>query len=392
MSWNETGQKPNKSGEDAPPDLEDMLKKLFGFKRKAPGQQHPSGDGQKIPDTWGRWLVVGLVVIGLLWALSGLYIVKPAEEAAILRFGKYLTTTGEGPHWAPRFIDTVIKRNVDQQQSITVSGSMLTSGENLVDVQFVVQYRINNLRDYLFNTVAPDLSLQQILDSAVRQVVGTSILEDIITIKRAAISEEVKAITEKLVQQYQLGIEVMDVKMLSATVPAQVKDAFYDVIKAREDNKRFQNEAETYANSILPIAKGKAQRYLQEADAYRQQQILQAKGAVAGFEAILPQYEQAQEVTATRLYFNTMSDVLSHSKVVLVDNGDKGGNMFYLPLDQLMKTAKAGSQQGMSSFNEGGADNISSSTSAMGGSDSTTASTNAASNAYYRQFLEGRQQ
>lgn len=350
MAWKDANNS-NKQGDqnqkpDGPPDLDELLKKLFGFKKKSTaskdgyqshGSQDPSsGEAFKNPFSL-KWLGFIVIVFAVIWALSGIYVVQPAEQAAVLRFGKFVKVDQAGMHWYPRFIDTVTVLNVDQQKAMQLSASMLTSGENVVDVTFTVQYKIGNLQDYLFNVIRPDYSLKEILESAVRQAVGTSVLENILTTGRSELTGRVKDIVNNLVSRYQLGIEIVDVKMLSATPPSQVKEAFDDVIKAREDNQRFQNQAETYSNSVIPIAKGKGQRQLQQAKAYEQQQILLAQGAIAKFNALLPQYQAAQSVTATRLYFDTMSNVLSHSKLVLVDSGDKSGNMFYLPLDKFTR-------------------------------------------------------
>ena len=338
---------PGKPKSDGPPDLEALLKKLFRFGGKRPTLKSitPASDApKKNPLTgfsWG-WVYAGVAVAVGVWGLSGIYVVQPAQEGALLTFGRYVKTVGPGMHWYPRLIDRVVVQNVDQQQAISLSASMLTRGENIVQVEFSVQYKIGNLQDYLFNVENPNYSLKEILESAVRQTMGTSNLEDILTTGRAAATAKVEETMQQLVSKYQLGLQIVDVKMLAAAPPTEVKAAFDDVIKAREDNQRFQNEAETYANSIVPIAQGKAARVLQQARAYQQQQIYVAQGAVAKFDALLPIYESQKQITQTRLYFDTMTAVLSHTRVAVIDSGNKGGSMFYVPLNNIMSNTAAG--------------------------------------------------
>lgn len=326
--------------QDGPPDLDEMFKKMVGgFKKKAApkqvngGNSGNSGSGTSLPKG-GFWGMVGLAVLVLviIWALSGIYIVQPAEQGVVLRFGKYQTTVGPGAHWYPRFIDSKYVVNTDAVRSLQLNELMLTSGENIVSVQFAVQYRIGSLKDYLFNVLSPEDSLRQIIDSAVREVIGTSKLDDILTTGRQKITQEVQVQIEALVKKYQNGIQIVDVKMQPAQAPEQVKAAFDDVIKAREDNQRLQNEADSYANKVVPVAEGRAKRILQQANAYKQTVIYQAQGAVAQFDALLPKYQMAPRVTKERMYIDAMQNVLAHSKVVLVDTGNNSHNLLYLPV------------------------------------------------------------
>lgn len=327
------GKQDNNSG---PPEMDKVFKKLFSiFSGKSSGAKKKStGSSGKASSTKGLGWLVALVILVLvvIWAISGFFIVQPAERAVVLRFGKYLETLQPGPHWIPRFIDSRQVVNVDQVMTMNLSDTMLTQKENIVDVNFAIQYRISNIKNYLFNVINPQNSLKQIVDSAVRQVIGTSTLDNILTVGRAKIASRVQQQIEKLSEKYQLGLEVTDVAMQPAKAPEQVKEAFDDVIKAREDNQRIQNEADAYANSIIPVAEGKASRILQQAAAYQKQVIYQAKGQVANFDALLPIYQKYPKVTASRMYLDTMQQVLSHSQVTVVDTGNKGSSLFYIPV------------------------------------------------------------
>ena len=232
--------------QDGPPDLDEMFKKMVGGIRKKTGPKGANaeggGSGASV-SKGGFWGIVGLIVLILLviWALSGIYIVQPAEQGVVLRFGKYQSTVGPGAHWYPRFIDSKYVVNTDAVRSLELNELMLTSEENIVSVQFAVQYRIGDLKNYLFNLINPEDSLRQIIDSAVREVIGTSKLDDILTIGRQKITQEIQVQINNLVKKYQNGIQIVDVKMQPAQAPEQVKAAFDDVIKAREDNQRLQN-------------------------------------------------------------------------------------------------------------------------------------------------------
>jgi membrane protease subunit HflK len=332
-----------------PPDLEEIFKRFIRPKsgKSSTNKEEPasgggnSGGGDQNRDPWGRkkapelspralvkimgWVLLAIVV---LWIFSGFFIVKPAERAAILRFGQYIETVGPGPHWVPAGIETVNKLNVDQVSSVQLNALMLTQEENIVSVQFVAQFKINDLEDYLFNVDNPVDTLGQSLDSAVRQVIGHSVLNDILTTGRAAIADKVRLQLQALMDQYKTGIEVVDVTMQPASAPEPVKDAFDDVIKAREDKVRSSNEAMGYANQVIPVAKGQANQMIQLAKAGASQSVNNAKAEVAGFEALLPQYLSSPLVTQTRLYFETLEKVLSTNQVIVAS--DSGKNMIYL--------------------------------------------------------------
>ena len=219
---------------------------------------------------------------------------------------------------------------------------MLTKDENLVSVSLVVQYRINDLEAYLFNVTDPLESLHQATSSALRQVVGTTTLDEIITEGREAWGTNVQDSLIKILDNYKTGIVIVNVSPQPARAPENVQDAFDDAIKAQEDEKRFKEQAYAYKARVVPIAQGNAKRIMEEAQAYAQQVVLAAQGEVAGFLALLPQYEQAPKVTAQRMYIDTMQQVLSRSTKVLVDA--KAGNLLYLPLGELMRSVGNSSQ------------------------------------------------
>lgn len=327
---NPWGKKPDKQG---PPDLEKAIKSFIGRKR---GKKNIGNNGSSggTPSDFNfpefKWLISFFIIIAVvIWGLSGIYIVKPPEEAAVLRFGKYIDTVQPGMHWYPRFIDSITKVNVDTVDTVTLDKEMLTSKENIVHVSFAVQYHVGDIKDYLFNTTDPKHLLSQALDSSVRQVIGQSQLQDILTTNRKQITDKVETELTSLLDKYKAGIKINEVLMQPARPPEAVKDAFDDVIKAREDREKLQNEATSYANRIVPIAKGQAKRVLDEADAYKQGLILQAQGNIAQFNELLPIYEKSPKVVETQIYFDTLQKVFSNNKVFLVE-GDGNNNLFYM--------------------------------------------------------------
>lgn len=335
MGWNEPEKgKDPWGGKDQPPDLDEALKRfqerlkkaLFGGSGQDGGAAPKQGNG-------GLLAVMVVLILFILWALSGIFIVDPAEQAVILRFGKYVETVGPGPHWIPRIISTKIVQNVERISHYSYSAQMLTKDENLVSVSLVVQYRIGDLEDYLFNVADPQESLQQTTSSALRQVVGKTTLNQIITEGREAWGIDVQDVLVKTLKKYNTGIVIVTVSPQPARAPESVQDAFDDAIKAREDEKRFQGQALAYQARVVPIAEGNAKRILAEAKADAEQSVLRAKGEVAEFLALLPQYTQAPIVTSERMYLETMQRVLTRSTKVIVDS--KAGNLLYLPLDKL---------------------------------------------------------
>ncbi len=336
MAWNEPGSGGKKDPWDngsGPPDLEALLKKF----RSRLGGGGPrggggSGSGGGVPKG-----VIGLVaaVAGVIWLLSGFYIVQPAERGVVLQFGSYLTTVGEGPHWrVPWPIQTVEKVNVDGIRNVTDQQSMLTQDENIVSVDLAVQYRVSSAEDFLFRTRDPDMTLRHALKSAVREVVGKSTMDFILTAGREEVAQRTETLLQETLDSYRTGLIVNEVNIKDAQPPEPVQGAFADAIKAREDEQRLINEAEAYANSIVPKARGEAARMVAEAKAYETRVVQQANGEASRFTQVLKEYELAPDVTRQRLYLDTMDAVLSSTNKVLLDV-DSSNPLLYLPIDQL---------------------------------------------------------
>ncbi|MBI5447316.1 MAG: FtsH protease activity modulator HflK [Gammaproteobacteria bacterium] len=340
MTWNEPGKNEKKDpwtgkprGGDTPPDLEALLKKNLEklasfFKKEAPGTALP-------PHTPPHWMFHS-VWLGalLLWVLSGFFIVNAASVGVILRFGQYHSTVDPGLHWIPRFIDTANIINEQKINSYFYEAQMLTKDENIVSIAIAVQYRIGDAKDYLFKVVNPQESLQQATASALRQVIGHTNLDDVLTSGREKIRQQVNELLSSILRSYQTGLLITDVTVQPAKAPDEVKEAFDDAIKAQEDEQRIINQAQTYAMQVEPIAKGQAQRLLTDAQAYKQQAVLHAQSETAPFLALLPHYQHAPNLVKTRLYYDAMESVLSNSSKIFLDTAP-GNQMIYLPLDKL---------------------------------------------------------
>ena len=351
MAWNEPGNgnkdkdpwgnRNNQGG--GPPDLEDMLKKLW--KQVSSGGNKSGGSGGtpiKSPMSKSG-LYVMLIVAVFAYIVTGFYTINEKERGVVLRFGAYNETVGSGWHWRPRFVDDYIKVDISSIERTSVDGIMLTKDENIVIVKLGVQYRIENPEAYLFNVTSPEDTITQAAESALREVVGNAIMDDIITTGREAIKRNTHEILEKTMEPYKTGLVVTEVTLQDAEPPTQVKAAFQDAIKAREDEEKFINTAQSYENQVVPVAEGAAARMLEVAKAYEQSAIAKAKGDVAKFEKLLPEYLAAPEVTRQRLYLETMERVYSRVNKVLIDV-DGGNNMMYLPLDQLIKNNRNSSE------------------------------------------------
>ncbi|QKT04698.1 FtsH protease activity modulator HflK [Ectothiorhodospiraceae bacterium 2226] len=350
MAWNEPGsggKDPwggrNSGSNQGPPDLDEMIKKLqsrvsgmFG------GRGGSGGGGGASPMGIGLIFVVAIVI----WALSGIYIVDEGKRGVVLMFGAYHTTTLPGPHWHPRFIQSVEVVDIEQVRGVELGMRaderlMLTQDENIVDIRFVVQYRVNDAHNYLFNVRDPDGTLRQAMESAVREIVGKSTLDFVITGGRTQVAMQTHELMQQILDNYQAGLEVTSVNMQDAQPPEQVQEAFADAVRAREDEERLKNEAEAYANDIIPRARGQAARILEEADGYRARMIAEAEGQSSRFSQVLAEYQRAPDVTRERLYIETIESVFSSTNKVLVDV--KGANnMMFLPLDRVMQQAAAG--------------------------------------------------
>lgn len=361
MAWNEPGNNnndndpwKNRGKDQGPPDLDELFKDLGNRFNGLFGGNKPGNQGGKPQSAFGLGLIA--VVAAVIWALSGIYTIKEAENGVVLTFGKYSGVQEPGIQWKATFAQKVIPVNIQTVRSLPASGFMLTEDENVVRVEMEVQYRVIDPEKYLFSTPNPDQSLRQATDSALRYVVGHSKMDDVLTSGREEVRRRTWEELEEVIAPYNLGVSIVDVNFKDARPPEEVKDAFDDAIAAQEDEIRYVNEARAYASEVEPIARGNVNRMIQEATAYKQGKILASEGQIAKFEQLLPEYLAAPEVTRQRLYLETMEQVFSNTSKVLVDS-EGNGNMMYLPLDKLMQSqggvAPKQQQRSTNTFNTG---------------------------------------
>ncbi|EED30684.1 HflK protein [gamma proteobacterium NOR5-3] len=337
MSWNEPGggnnsRDPWGGGNQGPPDLDEALKKLqqrlgglFGGSKGGGG----GGSGAS-----ASFFIVLLFGAALVWALMGLYQIDEQERAVVLRFGKYHSTARPGLQWNPPLIDDVILVNITKVRAASFREIMLTQDENIVEVRMSVQYVIDDVKDYVLQVRDPENSLQQAAKSALRHVVGGMTMDLVLTEGRTRIATEVDERLQDYLTSYTTGIRLSAVNVDDSKPPSQVQAAFDDVIKAREDEERVKNEAQSYANGIVPEARGQAQRQIEEASAYREQVIANAEGEADRFKNLLAEYRKAPVVTRERLYLDAVQNVLTNTSKIMVDV-EGGNNVMYLPLDKL---------------------------------------------------------
>ncbi|MEA3161305.1 MAG: modulator of FtsH protease HflK [Gammaproteobacteria bacterium] len=340
MAWNEPGgekRNPWNRPQQAQNDLDDVLRNfqrrlsaLFGRGGSGGGL----GGGQASPG-FGRGLGSILVLIAAVWIGSGVYRVDAQERAVILRFGKYMQTTGPGYNWhLPWPIESKRIVNVSQQFSVTDDARMLTADTNLVEVKSAVQYTKPDPRKYLFEVNNVEETLVQVSESAMREAVGQAALDKALAFD-PSITDRAKLLLQRTLDNYDMGVYIISVKLGDVIVPDPVQDAQRDAIKADKDRQRYQQDAETYRNDVVPRARGQAAKNLLDAEAYRLQVLALAQGETSRFDQVLSQYEHAPAVTRERMYLETMENVYRNSRKVIVDV--KGGNsMFYLPLEKLI--------------------------------------------------------
>jgi modulator of FtsH protease HflK len=351
MPWNEpggnnsggkrnpwgSGQKP----EDGPPDLDEVVRNLQRRLSSLFGGSGRGGSGGS-GTAGGRGFGIGTIALVLLaiWAFTGLYQVDAAERGIVLRFGKHVQTTQPGLRWhLPWPIETKQIVNIQTIASFTEQTRMLTADENLVDINLEVQYRRPTPLDYSFNVYEPDKTLEEVSESAIREVIGRSKLDDVLESGRQEIVARTKELIQRTLDSYKIGIEVTTVNLQDVKVPNEVAPAQADAIKAREDRDRLSLEAQAYANDLIPRARGQAVRRVQDAQAYRAQKVAEAEGDTQRFLQLLKEYERAPAVTRERLYLETQEVVLRQSKKVIIDT-QGNGNLLYLPLDRLLEQAR----------------------------------------------------
>jgi membrane protease subunit HflK len=360
MSWNQPGPGGNdpwgqKGGRSGPPDLDEIVKNvqktLRGF--FGGGKGGGSGGGGAFPGAAG--IIAIAIVAVVVWLFMGFYVVDEGTRGVVLRFGKYQATTMPGLQWhIPWPVEQVNPVNIqnvntveigyrsagqDQEQSVPREALMLTKDENIVDVKLAIQYDIKNPEDLVFHVVDPDHTqavVRGATESALREVVGTNNMDFVLTEGRATIVAKTKELLQKILDRYLTGINIIAVEMQDAQPPAEVKPAFDDAVKAREDQARIINEAEAYRNDVLPRARGQAAREIQDAEGYKGATIADAQGEASRFDQILKEYEKAPAVTRERMYLEKMEKVLTNSSKIMIDQ-KSGNNVIYLPLDQLLR-------------------------------------------------------
>ena len=332
MAWNEPngnkdpwGRKSNTSSEldNALNDLNKYFKNLLG------GTSGGSNSNKKNSS------IIGAVIL-TIYLLSGIYIVNDGERGVVLQFGEFSNITMPGPHWIPRIIQKAEIVDVSKIRSIQQKAQMLTEDENIVSVNFAIQYDIKDASDYIFNLRDPDETLSAAGESSIREVLGKNKMDFVITEGRETIASDTKILLQSVLDSYGAGINVQTVNILEAQPPEQVQDAFSDAIRAREDEQRYINEAEAYRNEIIPLARGKAVQIIEEAKAYRVKLIKSAEGEALRFSKLYKEYKKSPEVTRERLYIESVESVLGSSTKVMIDI-DGGNNLLYLPLDKILE-------------------------------------------------------
>jgi len=340
MAWNEPGgdgkQRDPWGGDDGPPDLDEAFRK---FREKLGGAFGGGGGSGEAPFNAG---VIGLLALiaASIWFYFGVHIIDEQERAVVLRFGRFHEILDPGFNWNPAFVDTVTPVNVTKERQYISRGLMLTQDENIVELPITVQYNIGDVKSFVLNVREPEFSLRQATDSALRHVVGSTKLDQVLSEGRGRIGDDVQVKLQSYLDSYGTGVQIVKVNIQEAKPPAEVKAAFDDVIKAKEDEERLKNEASAYANGIVPEARGRAQRMLEEAAAYAGRVVAEAEGEAQRFEKLLTEYDKAPEVTRERLYLDAVERVLSGTSKVLVDVPG-GNNLMYLPLDRLMRQTEA---------------------------------------------------
>ncbi|GBD44549.1 Modulator of FtsH protease HflK [bacterium HR40] len=347
------GSRPGGGGGPQPPDLEELLRRSQEKLKSVLGGGAGGGAGRR------GVLVVGLVLVAI-WLASGIYRVLPEEQGVVLRFGKLDRVTEPGLHYhLPYPIETVLKPQVTRVNRIEIGfrtggrempdeALMLTGDENIIDINFVVLWKIGNAADFLFNIRYPEETLKAAAESVMREIIGRTPILEATTEGRRRIEQSAQEMLQTLMNDYGAGIVIDAVQLQKADPPAPVIDAFKDVQAAQADRERLQNEAEAYANDVIPRARGEAERIIQEGQAYKQSVVARARGEASRFAAVLDQYHLAREVTLQRMYLETMEDVLQGMNKIVIDSGSEGAAPVvpYLPLPGLDRRVREGAQGG----------------------------------------------
>lgn len=357
MAWNDPqwGNKGNRNPNGGPPDLDELWRRvnqrLNGMFGKKDTGGSGGGDGFSPEGFPGGGNLVGLLIgaLVLVWVASGFYIVDTGQRGMVLRFGQYVETTDPGPRWhLPWPIESREIVNVDQVRTVEIGyrnnvkskvlkeSLMLTDDENIIDLQFAVQYILKDPVEFLFVNRAPEDSALQIAETAMREIVGKSKMDFVLYEGRAEIAARAKQLMQDIHDRHKTGISISQVTLQNIQPPEQVQAAFDDAVKAGQDRERLKNEAEAYSNDVVPRARGLASRLKEEAEGYKQSVIANAEGEASRFSQIFAEYQKAPQVTRQRIYLDTMQTVMTNTSKILVDQ--KGGNsLLYLPLDKLQQ-------------------------------------------------------
>ncbi|MFN5028546.1 MAG: FtsH protease activity modulator HflK [Burkholderiales bacterium] len=352
-------------GNDGPPDLDQIIKKLnqklaglFGQNPAGNNGNNSGGAGGGAPSgaALGGGFALAASLALAVWLATGFYIVEEGSRGVELRLGKYSQTTTPGPRWHwPYPIETHEVVNISQVRAIEVGhrnsqktkvkeeALMLTQDQNIVDVQFAVQYTLKSPEEYLFNNRGPDEAVRQVAETAMREIVGRSKMDYVLYEGRGEIASSAKVLMQKILDRYTTGILISTVNLQNAQPPEQVQGSFDDAVRAKQDKERLKNEGEAYANDILPKARGLAARLIEEANGHKQRVVANAQGDASRFSAVVAEYEKAPQVTRERMYLETIQQVMQNTSKVLVDQ--KGGqNLLYLPLDKIMQMSGTSTQ------------------------------------------------
>jgi modulator of FtsH protease HflK len=348
-----------KRNNEGPPDLDEILRKLNQklaglFQRGPAGPSDPSPPSRgPSPAFFGGSIAFIVILVLGVWLASGFYIVEEGRRGVVLRLGKYIETTMPGPRWHIPFpFESAEVINVSQVRTVEVGyrgnaknkqpqeALMLTDDENIVDVQFAIQYTLKSPEDYAFNNRNPDDNVLQSAETAIREIVGKSKMDFVLNQGRSEISARVKVLMQQILDRYKTGINITTVNLQNVQPPEQVQSSFDDAVRAQQDRERFKNEGQAYANNVVPNARGVAARLTEEANGYKQTVIATAQGDASRFKQILAEYEKAPQVTRERLYLESMQQILSNTSKVIVDQ-KAGQNLLYLPLDKLMQMTSA---------------------------------------------------
>lgn len=351
--WGRGSQNNNQGNKkpDTPPDLDQMWRDFSQRLNRLLGGKGNGGDGNGFPPGASAGRGVGLIagIVVVIWLSSGFFIVQEGQTGVITRFGKLHVQTGPGLNWRwPTPFEAHEIVNSSQLRTLEIGfGSasslkskkeslMLTQDENIVEVQFGVQYTLKDAPDWIFNNRDQEETIRQVAETAIREIVGRTAMDMVLYEERDKLGPEVSKLMQQMLDRYKLGVQISNITIQSVQPPEQVQDAFNDAVKAGQDKERLKNEGQAYALDVLPKAKGDAVRLIQDAEAYRSRVVADAEGNASRFKQVLVEYQKAPAVTRDRMYLDTIQQILATSSKVMVD-GKSGSNMIYLPIDKMIQ-------------------------------------------------------